>query len=248
MSHFEGDTPLEHLVKARIKGHKASEDIHGMEAPGHLISGADTARDLSIILLLLWILLEKFHTQGSQIHPILYFFSLAFIIWKIGRSSQIAWNRLARINRLITDEKREIEENREEERDELKEIYRAKGFEGKLLDKVINVLMSDDNKLLAIMLEEELGVKLESFDHPIKQAMGSLVGGISSSLLLFTGALIGGFYGFIVAVFLIISCANYIISIVEKTPLLPTLMWNFSLALLSSGSLYFVVTYFVGAK
>ncbi len=35
--------------------------------------------------------------------------------------------------------------------------------------------MADDNRLLRVMLEEELGLTLEAYEHPLKQAFGALL-------------------------------------------------------------------------
>ena len=78
--------------------------------------------------------------------------------------------------RLLEEEKWEIEHNRNQEKVELKVLYRAKGFEGKLLDDVVDVLMADDKRALHIMLKEELGMTLEAYEHPLKQSLGALLG------------------------------------------------------------------------
>ena len=58
------------------------------------------------------------------------------------------------------EERFEIAHHRGQEKEELTELYALKGFKGELLDQVINVLMADDNRLLSVMLEEELGLEL----------------------------------------------------------------------------------------
>ena len=68
-------------------------------------------------------------------------------------------------------------------------MYEQKGLSGDLLDQVIEVLMADDNRLLRVMLEEELGLTLESYEHPLKQAAGAGLGVLSA----FLGAVLGFF-------------------------------------------------------
>jgi len=76
----------------------------------------------------------------------------------------------------------EIENKPEDEKQEIEDIYKAKGFSGKELEMVVNKIISDKKVWLDTMLTEELNLNLEIVGHPIKSALrmfGSfLVGGI----------------------------------------------------------------------
>jgi len=75
----------------------------------------------------------------------------------------------------ISREKREIEETPDKERDEIRRIYRTKGFsDEKELDLVVQRITADKRIWLKCMMEEELGLILESMDSPLK--IGSVVG------------------------------------------------------------------------
>lgn len=59
--------------------------------------------------------------------------------------------------------RRELDEIRkwpEGEREEIRQIYARKGFEGELLDQVVEVLTSDDQRWADVMLQEEHGMGL----------------------------------------------------------------------------------------
>lgn len=82
----------------------------------------------------------------------------------------------------IIREKREIEEMPAKEREEIRRIYRTKGFQDeKELDLVVNRITADRKIWLKCMMEEELGLIVESMDSPLKVAMvigaSFLVGG-----------------------------------------------------------------------
>ena len=86
------------------------------------------------------------------------------------------------LNSEIKREIWEIENKPEDERQEIEDIYKAKGFSGKELEMIVNKITSDKKVWLDTMLNEELNLNLEIVGHPLKSALrmfGSfLVGGI----------------------------------------------------------------------
>lgn len=82
----------------------------------------------------------------------------------------------------IAREEWEIDNKPEIERKEIEEIYRAKGFEGKDLEMVVNKITSNKKVWLDTMLTEELKLNIEILGSPIKSAFrmfgAFLVGGI----------------------------------------------------------------------
>lgn len=106
----------------------------------------------------------------------------------------------------IKREEYEIENTPEKEREEIVEIYKAKGFAGEELDMVVNKITSNNGVWLRTMLTEELGLNLEILGSPIKGAIvmfiSFLVGGILPILPYFivkTG-LINNFTALLIAI------------------------------------------------
>lgn len=237
--HFKGKEAIEHVIDARIKGRAASSEVHGAELPGHYSAAADAAKETSLILLVLWTLFSELHFPASQIHWISLSFIIGWLFWKVGRSAILGYSRLERLHRLIEEERWEIEHHRSQEREELKALYTVKGFSGKLLDESVDVLMADDNRLLQVMLEEELGLHLESYEHPLKQAVGACFGVVGSCALMSVGFFILPWWGAAAAAAVVIAASAGTVAHLEKNSRLHAIIWNVANAALASGIAFF---------
>ena len=233
-THFEDRDALSHVVEKKVAGYLALSESHGMELPGHLSSGADAARETTLFLFICWMLL-------AAPLPILFSVGLACIAWKSGRSAWLGYARLERLHRLMDEEKHEIEHHREQEREELKALYRAKGFEGKLLEDVMDVLMADNDRLLRVMLEEELGLSLQAYDHPLKQCFGAFVGSFLSVGLFITACFFLPFWGVLALSMLLIGGGAAVSAAYERNSVIPSIVWNLAIAGLSVGVGHFVI-------
>lgn len=67
-------------------------------------------------------------------------------------------------------EVREMQELPDVERQEIREIYRARGFEGQLLEEVVRTITSDPKVWLRVMMQEELGLS-QGFAEPLGAAL-----------------------------------------------------------------------------
>lgn len=231
MDHFKGKEALEHVIEARLRGRAASAEIHGTEMPGHYSAAADAAKETAFVFLILWSLGVSFP---------FFAFVLGWLFWKGGRSAFLGWSRLERLHRLIEEERWEIEHHRAQEKEELRALYAAKGFSGKLLDEAVDVLMADDNRLLQVMLEEELGLNLESYEHPLKQATGAMVGALGASAFFllppWTTPLSSA---------LIIAISAGLFAKLERNKPLPAIVWNLALAALAAGAAHLIAQIFL---
>lgn len=237
--HFKGKEALEHVIDARIKGRTASAEIHGAELPGHYSAAADAAKETAFILLVLWTLFSELSFPETTIHWISVSLVIGWAFWKVGRSAILGYSRLERLHRLIEEERWEIEHHRPQEREELKALYAAKGFSGKLLEESVDVLMADDNRLLQVMLEEELGISLESYEHPLKQALGAFFGVAISTGIMSCGFFLLPWWGEALTAGIVITLSAAAVARLERNRPLPAIIWNTASAVLAAGVAFF---------
>jgi len=243
--HFQGKSVPEHLKDARKKGALATAEVHGPELPGHLAAAYDSAKDTATALLVLWALSLSLLPGDPIVFPLLLCFGFGFVLWKAGRTALRGWSRLERLHKVIEEERWEIEHHRDQEREELAEMYAAKGFTGKLLDEVVDVLMADDNRLLQVMLEEELGLSLEVYEHPLKQCLGSFIGAFSTAALLLLAHFFWPLFGIPTLALLVIGHAASRGAKLEKRGQLTAVVWNFSLSVFATAATYFLAKYLI---
>jgi hypothetical protein len=242
--HFKDKDAIGHVIEAQAAGITASSEIHGTEIPGSISAGADAARETVIAYLLLSLFISHINYSSKEMLLSLSAFGVAWLIWKTGRSGWLAWSRLERLHRIVAEERWEIEHHRQQEREELTALYAAKGFEGKLLADVIDVLMADGDRLLRVMIEEELGLSLEVHEHPLQQALGAASGVIIAAFFCILGILLFPQYystlGLLVFGSLTIGASAAVSAKYEKNKMVPAIVWNLGLMCVSFGSFYFL--------
>ena len=71
----------------------------------------------------------------------------------------------------VDRERYEIKRFPEHEKDEIRGIYKQKGFSGPLLDQIVAHITGDPDRWADVMMREELGFTEENFESPLKSSM-----------------------------------------------------------------------------
>jgi VIT1/CCC1 family predicted Fe2+/Mn2+ transporter len=71
----------------------------------------------------------------------------------------------------VDRERFEISRFPEQEKNEIRGIYKQKGFSGPLLDQIVAHISGDPDRWADVMMREELGFNEENFESPLKSSM-----------------------------------------------------------------------------
>ena len=142
----------------------------------------------------------------------------------------------------------EIEHKPEEEKEEVREIYRNKGFEGPLLEQVVDIITADKDRWADVMMKEELGM-MEPSRSPITIGAVTyfafiLVGFIPLSLYLYDYAF--AFNGNLFLATCMLTGMGFAIIGWLKSFVTETSIWKGVLETLVLGALAAGVSYWVG--
>lgn len=156
----------DHVSDAR----RRARQVFGSEA--HLGAVDDwrrtivSARDALILIWMIWLALRGF---GSPPLDSLLLVPLAIALALLmgistGRSTYL---QVQYYETELERERTEIRESFAHECEEVRVLYAAKGFREPLLGQIVDTLTGDEDRLLKIMMEEELGLSMQHINHPL---------------------------------------------------------------------------------
>jgi len=143
----------------------------------------------------------------------------------------------------VQEEQHEITHNRAQEREELTALYEAKGFHGKLLEDCIDVLMADSDRLLRVMLQEEMGFRLEENEHPLIQGLGAGIGALFATLISCMGFYFFDMTGIFWATMATIVIAAIASSHTDHNRTVSAIVWNVGLVLVTYATCFYFMLY-----
>lgn len=142
----------------------------------------------------------------------------------------------------------EVDHLPEKEKEEIRQIYREKGFEGELLEQVVTVISADKDRWVNVMMKEELGMMKD-------ERSPWMIGGVTYLSFLSIGLIplllyVWDFFQPIGdGLFLyssLLTALGFVIIGALKTTVNQTSMWKGILSTVSLGGLAAGVSYYVG--
>lgn len=142
-----------------------------------------SARDAAILIWLAWVAL---HALGEP--PLTGAVLTALAAgWALLTGISTARSTLTQVRYYAAEldrERDEIRDHFDHEREEIVVLYAAKGFSGALLEQVVDTLCADEDRLLKIMMEEELGLHMYHMNHPLVVGAWNFAAALAGGLAL----------------------------------------------------------------
>ena len=142
----------------------------------------------------------------------------------------------------------EVDHLPEVETEEIREIYRAKGFEGELLEQVVSVITADKDRWVDVMMKEELGMMEES-KSPIMMGAITYISFVSIGLiplLVYVWDYFGDFPGDLFLWSCLFTSIGFIMVGFMKAYVTNTSIFKSIVETLTLGAIAASVSYFVG--
>lgn len=180
----QADLPTaDHLTAARATARAAlSGESHlgAVDDWRHMLA---TARDAVLMVGLVFAMFEGFgHPPAWGQMLVAFAVGLSLLLGlSAGRAT------LTRVQYHVAElerERREIQEHFDEEREEVRSLYAAKGFTEPLLGHIVDTLCADDDRLLKVMMEEELGLSMHHVNHPLLVGLWNVAAALVVTLAL----------------------------------------------------------------
>lgn len=173
----------DHLTEARQRARQMLASEAHLGAVDDWRCVLVSARDAVILIWLTWVALQGFGDPPfTGMMLVAMAVALALLVgMSTGRST------FAQVRHYASElerERAEIRDNFDEEREEIRALYAAKGFREPLLGQIVDTLAADDDRLLKVMMEEELGLSMYHINHPLIVGLWNFSAALAAGLVL----------------------------------------------------------------
>ena len=142
-----------------------------------------SARDSLILIWLTWVVLHGF--ADPPITGLMLVAMAIALAMLVGMSTaRSVHTQIQYYSTELERERAEIRDHFEEECEEIRVLYAAKGFSEPLLGQIVETLAADDDRLLKVMMEEELGLSMHHINHPLIVGLWNFAGALVAGLFL----------------------------------------------------------------
>ncbi len=173
----------DHVSEARLRARQMLAGESHLGAVDDWRRVLVTARDTMILVWLTWVALHAFGDPPFTGYLLVAMAAGLAVMFGIstGRSTHAQVEYYASE---LDRERREIHEHFEHEQEEVRVLYAAKGFREPLLGQIVDTLSADDDRLLKVMMEEELGLSMHHMEHPLIVGLSNFAGALVAGLVM----------------------------------------------------------------
>ena len=171
----------DHVSEARLRARQMLAGESHLGAVDDWRRVLVTARDAMILVWLTWVALHAFGDPPFTAYLLVAMAVGLAVMFGIstGRSTHAQVEYYAAE---LDRERREIRDHFEHEQEEVRVLYAAKGFREPLLSQIVDTLSADDDRLLKVMMEEELGLSMHHMQHPLIVGLSNFAGALGAGL------------------------------------------------------------------
>jgi VIT1/CCC1 family predicted Fe2+/Mn2+ transporter len=190
---MSADTPVEfthpvsdaadHVSEARQRARQVLSGESHLGAVDDWRRALVSARDALILLWLTWIALHGFGDPPFT-GWMLVALAVALAVLIGMSTARSTHTQVQYYASELERERHEIRTDFAHEREEVVALYAAKGFQEPLLSQIVDTICADDDRLLKVMMEEELGLSLFHVNHPLVVGLWNFAGAAVAGLAL----------------------------------------------------------------
>lgn len=140
-----------------------------------------SSRDALIVVWLVWVALWAFG-YPSLSSDLLVVMSVGVAVLVGITTGRATHTQIQYYEAELERERREIREHFDDECEEVRVLYAAKGFQDPLLSQIVDTLSADEDRLLKVMMEEELGLSMHHMRHPLQVGLSNFAGALAAGL------------------------------------------------------------------
>ncbi len=173
----------DHIAEARQRARQVLAGESHLGAVDDWRRALVSARDALLLIWLVWVGLHGFGDPPfTGLMLAVMAFALALLMGiSMGRSTHTQVQYYAAE---LDRERAEIRDDFENERAEVHALYAAKGFGEPLLGQIVDTLSADDDRLLKVMMEEELGLSMHHVNHPLIVGLWNFTAALAAGMTL----------------------------------------------------------------
>lgn len=177
------ESTIDHVAEARQRARQMLAGESHLGAVDDWRTTFVSARDTLIVIWLAWVGFQGFGGWSPAPYFLVALAAGVALVRGISAARSVH-TQVAYYTAEFERERHEIRTDFDGEREEVVALYAAKGFREPLLSQVVDVLCADEDRLLKVMMEEELGLSMYHVNHPLVVGAWNFAAALLGSMIM----------------------------------------------------------------